>query len=75
MNTETAKNDNISVYLDLEPINPKKQKRELDAKDYANEYTIKIARHDGQKVTEDEAISVLFAFMMNRNAMQRRRRK
>jgi hypothetical protein len=59
-------NESVTIELDLKPINPKKQKRHPDAKDFANEYVIKITRNDGFGVSQEEAELVIQAWMMNR---------
>ncbi len=66
------KNDSVKIYLDLEPINPKKVKRKPEGKDLANAYTVKLTRDDGQPVTEDEAQTVLMTFAMH-NAINKKR--
>lgn len=55
----------ITVELDLVPVNYKKQKRELDAEDYAEHYVITIRRDDKKNVTPDEARAVMSAYIMN----------
>lgn len=66
-------NDIVTIELDLNPINPKKRKREPNAKDFANEYTISIRRSDGHGVSEQEAHDVMFAWLLNRNEARRRK--
>lgn len=68
------KSDNVKIELDLLPINPKKQRKEPEAEDFADEYVIAIRRNDGKGVSPDEAHQVMMAWMMNRNFARRRNR-
>lgn len=65
-------NDTVRIELDLPPINPKKRKRNPDADDYADRYTIKFTRSDGEGVTEDEARAIMAQWLIH---TPRRKRK
>lgn len=66
-------NDTVTIEMDLKPINPKKQRRHPDSKDFANNYVIRITRGDGLGVSEEEADLIIQAWMMNRREAKWRR--
>lgn len=68
-----TRSETVTIELDLKPINPKKQRREPTADDFASSYVIAIKRNDGRGVSEEEADMVLMSWLMNRNATRRRK--
>lgn len=57
--------ENIRVGLDILPFNPKKKRRNPEADDFADEYMITIRRNDGQGMSKEEALALMFHYCIH----------
>lgn len=57
--------ENIRVGLDILPFNPKNKRKSPEVEDFADEYTITIRRSDGQGMSKEEALALMFHYCIH----------
>jgi hypothetical protein len=58
------KSENVRVYLDILPFNPKKKRRSPEMNDFDDEYKISVRRKDGQGMSNEEAETIIYQYFL-----------